>query len=149
MESRLQQKLRERRERAALEEAERRLGELRTGRALDAGAVPEWVGDAVSRTWDISTEPLDRLPDDTPPAQLDEWMEELLIVHGVTHRVFVASHLKILPWLECTVPAHGWTARVREAIDEPWMFLSGALDTLVIVAESEYFYEAHVGRGDC
>ncbi|MFF4690616.1 hypothetical protein [Streptomyces sp. NPDC001307] len=144
----MQQKLRERRERAALTEIEARLGELRTGRAMDTYAVPGWVGDAVSRTWDIFTEPLDRLPDDTPPARLDAWMEELLVAHGVTDRVFVASHLKILPWLECRVPAHGWTARVREAIEEPWMFLSGALDAIVIVTESEYFYEAHLGRGD-
>jgi hypothetical protein len=54
----------------------------------------------------------------------------------------VRSHLAILPWLECEVPGHGWTARLREAIEEPRMFLSGTLGSLVIVTEAEYSYEA-------
>ncbi|MER6027651.1 hypothetical protein [Streptomyces sp. NPDC001851] len=146
MESRVQQMLRERRETAALAETEDRLGELRGGGALLADAVPAWVGRSVGRSRSICTEPYDRLPDDTPPAQLDTWIEELLIAQGVTGRVLVASHLGILPWLECRLPARGWMARVREAIEEPWMFLSQTLDALVIVSESEYFYEAHLSR---
>ncbi|MGJ5752225.1 hypothetical protein FB563_0304 [Streptomyces puniciscabiei] len=147
-EARLQHRLRECREKAALAETERRLAELRTGGALGADAVPEWVGEAVGRTRNIFTEPYDRLPDDTPSARLDAWIEELLVAHGVTDRVFVASHLRILPWLECRVPAHGWMARVRGAVEEPWMFLSGSLGTIVVVTESEYFHEAHLGRDD-
>ncbi len=148
MESRLQQKLRERREKAALAEIERGLGALRTGRAVDACAVPGWVAEAVGRTWDLFTEPRETLPDDVPPARLDEWVEELLIARGVTDRVLVASHLTIVPWLEIRVPAHEWMAQVREAMEEPWIFISGALDTIVVVTESEYFYEAHIGRDD-
>ncbi|WP_432013839.1 hypothetical protein [Streptomyces cucumeris] len=148
MESRLQQKLRERREEAALAEIERGLGALRTGRAVDACAVPGWVAEAVSRTWDLFAEPRETLPDDVAPARLDEWVEELLIAHGVTDRVLVASHLTIVPWLEIRVPTHGWMAQVRAAVEEPWIFLSGALDTIVVVTESEYFYEAHIGRDE-
>ncbi|CAM5403995.1 hypothetical protein SGLAM104S_05788 [Streptomyces glaucescens] len=35
---------------------------------------------------------------------------------------------------------------MRGAIEEPWMFLSSSLDTLV-VTEGEYHCEAHVLRG--
>ncbi|MEV5725138.1 hypothetical protein AB0N50_04855 [Streptomyces pharetrae] len=146
MDSRLRQKLAERREKAALAGIEAGLGDLRPGGALEPGAVPAWVGEAIERTWDIFTEPAERLRDDTPPERLDAWLEDLLTTQGLTGRVHLASHLGILPWLECRAPGRADLARVRGAIEEPWMFLSSSLDTLV-VTEGEYHYEAHVLRG--
>ncbi|MFD5708852.1 hypothetical protein ACFWHW_00410 [Streptomyces pharetrae] len=92
------------------------------------------------------TEPAERLRDDTPPERLDAWLEVLLTTQGLTGRVHLASHLGIQPWLECRAPGRADLARVRGAIEEPWMFLSSSLDTLV-VTEGEYHYAAHVLRG--
>ncbi|MET8828628.1 hypothetical protein ABZX40_11480 [Streptomyces sp. NPDC004610] len=68
----------------------------------------------------------------------------------------MASHVGLRPWLECQVPATGWTARLRAAVEEPWMFLSGppgsgpaasgSLDRLVIVAEAEHHFEVYTAR---
>jgi hypothetical protein len=55
----------------------------------------------------------------------------------------VASHVRPRPWLECRLPATGWAERVRGAVEEPWMFLSGSLDRLVIVTEAEYYFECY------
>ncbi|MFI0240883.1 hypothetical protein [Streptomyces sp. NPDC016845] len=144
MERRLRRKLRERREQAALEVVEARLGGLRTGGALPPGGEPEWVRAAIDRSQSVRTEPDELLPEDAPPHELDAWIEGLLAAHGVTGTLYVASHVPLRPWLECTAPATGWTARLRDAVEEPWMFLSESLDRLVIVSEAEYFYEAYV-----
>ncbi|MFJ4681980.1 hypothetical protein ACIQNG_07895 [Streptomyces sp. NPDC091377] len=156
MESRLQHKLRERRERAALEAVEAGLGALLTGDALAADAVPEWATRAIDRSRSIHTEPDELLPDTAPPGELDAWIERLLTAQGMGDRLYVASHVGLRPWLECQVPATGWTARLRSAVEEPWMFLSGPpgsdpagpgpLDRLVIVAEAEYYFEAYTAR---
>ncbi|AKJ09684.1 hypothetical protein ABB07_06510 [Streptomyces incarnatus] len=147
-ESRLRQKLREHRERAALEIIEAKLGDVRTGGSLQPGTEPEWVTRAIRRSRSIHTDPTDRLPDDTSPEELDAWLDGLLAGNSLSGRLYVRSHLGILPWLECEVPEHGWTARLRDAIEEPWMFLSGTRDSLVIVSEAEYCYEAHVSHHD-
>ncbi|MGW5461972.1 hypothetical protein [Streptomyces sp. NPDC003996] len=97
---------------------------------------------AIRRSRSICTDPTDQLPDATPPEELDTWLDGLLIGNSMGGRLYVRTHLGILPWLECEVPEHGWTARLREAIEEPWMCLSGTLDSLVIVTEAEYSYEA-------
>ncbi|GHH80968.1 hypothetical protein GCM10018793_37370 [Streptomyces sulfonofaciens] len=147
MESKSQQKLRERREKAALQRIEHSLGNLLTGDSLQSDALPEWVGEAITRSWDIFTEPSEKLRDDAAPEELDAWIEGLLSEHAVTGRVYVASHLGIVPWLECRIPPQGWMATVREAIEEPWQFLSLSLDTMIIVTEAEYYFEAHVMGG--
>ncbi|MFI7343837.1 hypothetical protein ACIBUY_38565 [Streptomyces sp. NPDC050085] len=148
MESRLQQRLRERREKAALESARAHLGDLLTGRTLGPAEVPTWTGEAISTTWDIFTEPAETLPDDASPAELSAWLEGLLEQQGLTGtaagRVYVATHLSDPPWLECLVGAAGWTERVRGAVEDPWMFLATTLDKAVVIAEAEYCYEAHV-----
>ncbi|MFF4043944.1 hypothetical protein [Streptomyces sp. NPDC001816] len=59
---------------------------------------------------------------------------------------YAATHLGILPWLECRVPERGCTARLRCAIEQPWMFLSETLDCLVVVSEAEYYFEAYLSR---
>ncbi|MFF9626453.1 hypothetical protein [Streptomyces griseosporeus] len=146
MESRLQQKLRERRERVALDGILSGLGDLLTGQALEAGTVPAWVPEAIARTWELSTDPAELLPADTPPAEVDAWVEALLVTHAFTDRLYVATHQSIRPWLECRVPPHGWTPAVRAAVEEPWMFLSVSLDTLLIVSEAEHYYEVYVAR---
>jgi hypothetical protein len=146
MESRLQEKLRERREKAALEGISEKLSGLFTGRGLEAGGVPGWLGETVQGFWDRFVEPGESLSDETDPEAVDAWIEELLTRHGVTGKVYVASHLSCLPWLECQAPASGWVSRVREAIEDPWMFLSESLDVVVAVLEAEYQYEVHVGR---
>jgi hypothetical protein len=143
----LQQKLRERREQAALDGIVSGLGDLLTGGALRPDAVPEWVPQAVAHTWELSTEPLELLRDDSPPQEVDAWMTSLLTTHGITGRLYVATHQSIRPWLECDLPPDG-TGRVRETIEEPWMFLSGTQDGLLLVSESEYHYEAFVARAD-
>jgi hypothetical protein len=61
----------------------------------------------------------------------------------VSRDVHVASHVRPRPWLECRLPATGWAERVRGAVEEPWMFLSGSLDRLVIVTEAEYYFECY------
>ncbi|MEU8030597.1 hypothetical protein AB0C13_18430 [Streptomyces sp. NPDC049099] len=147
MESRLQRKLREHREKAALKIIEDRLGDVRTGGSLQPGAEPEWVAAAIRRSRCIHTDPTDRLPDDTSPEELDAWLDGLLTRTSMSGRLYVRSHLGTLPWLEFEVPGQGWTARLREAIEDPWMFLSGTLDSLVIVSEAEYWYEAYVSCG--
>ncbi|MCC5476274.1 hypothetical protein [Streptomyces barringtoniae] len=144
----MQRKLREYRERAALEIIEAKLGDVRTGGSLQPGTEPEWVTGAIGRSRSIHTAPADRLPDAVPPEQLDAWLDGLPAGNAIRGRLYVRSHLGILPWLECEVPEHDWTARLRDAIEEPWMFLSGTLDSLVIVSEAEYCYEAHVSRDD-
>ncbi|MET8808051.1 hypothetical protein [Streptomyces sp. NPDC004546] len=148
MESRLQQKLREYREKAALEIIEAKLGDLRTGGSLEPGTEPDWVTAAIRRSRSIYTDPTDQLPDAAPPEELDTWLDGVLTGNSMSGRLYVRSHLGILPWLECEVPEHGWTARLREAIEEPWMFLSGTLDSLVIVTEAEYSYEAYVSHDE-
>ncbi|MGY0018777.1 hypothetical protein [Streptomyces sp. cg35] len=146
MESRLQQKLRERREQAALKTVEVRLGDLRTGGALRPGEEPAWARAAIDVSRGLHAEPDELISDDTTSQELDGWIEELLTAHGITGRLYVASNVSLLPWLECRVPPGGWTARVRAAVGEPWMFLSGTLDSLVVVSEAEYYFEAYARR---
>ncbi|MGY1580076.1 hypothetical protein [Streptomyces sp. MN13] len=144
----MQQKLRERREKAALNSVVAGLGPLLTGNALVPDAVPEWIPQAIARTWELSAEPVELLSDDSSPEELDAWLASLLTAHNLTARLYVATHLGIRPWLECHVLPHNRTARLREVIEEPWMFLSSSLDTLLIVSEAEYHYEAYVARAD-
>ncbi|MGV9275134.1 hypothetical protein [Streptomyces griseosporeus] len=146
MQSRSQQKLREHRERAALKAVEAELGDLRSadGTPLRPGEEPEWVAEAIEWAFSVHTDPTDRLPDDASPQHLDAWLDRLLSTNGLTGRLHVRTYLSIHPWLAIDAPVLGWTARLRDAIEEPWMFLSGAFDTLLIVSEAEYFYEAYV-----
>ncbi|MFJ9035279.1 hypothetical protein ACIRF8_01600 [Streptomyces sp. NPDC102406] len=146
MESKLRQKLRERRDQVALEAIEADLGVLGTGGALPPGGEPGWVRAAIDRSLSTGTEPDELLADDTPPEELDAWIEGLLATHGMTGKLYVASHVVLRPWLECDVPATGWAARLRDAIEDPWMFLAGPLDRLVVVTEAEYCFECHVSR---
>ncbi|MCD0484578.1 hypothetical protein LO771_19805 [Streptacidiphilus sp. ASG 303] len=145
-ESRLRRELREYRENAALERIAGELSGLFTGDGLAAEAVPAWVDGTLWGFWDISAQPAAALPDDSDPRTVDAWVEELVAGHGTADRIYVGSHLGILPWLECRLPAGGWMARIRQAIEEPWMFLTGSLDFLVVVAEAEYCHEAHIGH---
>ncbi|MFI7011643.1 hypothetical protein [Streptomyces sp. NPDC050145] len=142
-ESPARRRLREHRERASLAAVEAALGELRTGRGLSADEEPGWARAAIERAWSIHTEPDALLPDDSPPEVLDAWIEARLAEHGIGGDVYVASHVRPRPWLECRLPATGWAERVRGAVEEPWMFLSGPLDRLLIVSESEYHFECH------
>ncbi|MGE7437399.1 MULTISPECIES: hypothetical protein [Kitasatospora] len=146
MESRLQRKLRERREAAVLAELGRQLSGLLTGRGMAQEEAPPWIGETVSGFWDVFVEPYGTLPDDVEPAAVDAWIERLLTRHGVTGRVYVRSPLTGLHWLECRVPDGGWVSRVRQAVEDPWVFVSGDLDVVVAVLEGEYYYQAHVGR---
>ncbi|MDH6123660.1 hypothetical protein [Kitasatospora sp. GP82] len=146
MESKLQKKLREHREKTALEGISRKLSGLFTGQGIESSAVPAWVRETTWGFWDISVEPIETLPDDVEPEAVDRWIEGLLTRHGLAGKVYVYSHLSGLPWLECQAPASGWVSRVRDAVEDPWMFLSGSLDVVVAVLEAEYRYEAHVGH---
>ncbi|MFF4653542.1 hypothetical protein [Streptomyces sp. NPDC001380] len=146
MESRLQQKLRECREKAALERITGGFSGLFTGDGLTTGAVPAWVDGTLWGFRDISARPAATLPDDSDPRTVDAWVEGMVAGRGMADRIYVGSHLGILPWLECRLPAGGWMARMREAVEEPWMFLAGSLDLLLVVAEAEYRREAHIGH---
>jgi hypothetical protein len=74
----LQQKLREYREKAALEIIEAKLGDLRTCGSLEPGTEPDGVTAAIRRARSICTDPTDQLPDATPPEELDTWLDGLL-----------------------------------------------------------------------
>ncbi|MBM9506041.1 hypothetical protein [Actinacidiphila acididurans] len=145
-ETRLQRKLREHREKARLDEIREKLSGLLTGNTLDADVAPAWIHETTWGFWDIFIEPLETLSDESAPEAVSAWIEELLVRHGVTGRVCVASHPVGTPWLECRVPRSGWVSQVRETIEDPWEFASGDLDVVVAVLEAEYRYEAHVGR---
>jgi hypothetical protein len=145
-ESRLQQKLRALREKAALEGIAGKLSGLYTGQGLMPDAVPSWVGETTWGFWDIFVDPLETLPDEAEPQAVDAWIEGVLTRYGITGTVYVASHVRGLPWLKCEVPEQGWVSQVRSALEDPWMFLSETLDVVVAVLEAEYRYELHVGR---
>lgn len=145
-ETRLQRKLREHREKARLEEIRGKLSGLLTGNTLNADVAPAWIRETTWGFWDISVEPVETLSDESAPEAVSAWIEELLVRHGVTDRIYVASHLVGIPWLECRVPHSGWVSQVREAVEDPWEFVSGDLDVVVAVLEAEYRYEAHAGR---
>lgn len=67
------------------------------------------------------------------------------VSHVLTGTIDVAGHLISTPWLEYRVPQRGWMSQVREAIEDPWEFVSADLDVVVAVLEAEYRYEALVG----
>ena len=142
VESRLQAMLRERREKSDLQVLRERLGDVLTGQGLEASEVPGWVDEAVQGFWSVFAEPLAVLPDDAAPDALDSWIEDLLTQHGLAGTCYLASHIGLLPWAECRLSAR-WIPQVREAVEQPWIFLSPRLDTVIAIAEAEYRYEAH------
>ena len=142
VESRLQAKLRERRDRSDLQVLRERLGGVLTGQGLEASEVPGWVDEAVQGFWSVFAEPLAVLPDDAAPEALDSWIADLLAQHGLPGTCYLASHIGLLPWVECR-PSDRWIPQVREVVEQPWIFLSPHLDMVIAIAEAEYRYEAH------
>ena len=143
--SRLQEMLRERREREALDRIRTQLAGIFAGRGLPSEQVPAWVIDTVRGFWFMSAEPAAVLSDDAATETLDAWIEESLARHGISGGFYVMSQLELLPWLECEVPERDWMSRIREALDNAWVFLSLSLDVVVAVSEQEYDYQLFVG----
>ncbi|AJE84953.1 hypothetical protein SLNWT_4577 [Streptomyces albus] len=145
--SRLQQKLRERRERAELEAIADRLGDMGVGFGELPGGEPAWVGVAIGRAQDIHTEPDDVIGDGASAGELDAWMKGTLYDSGVVDHFYVKSHVTAAPWVECRVGGReGWGALVRAAVEEPWIFLSADLSRMVVISETEYHFAAYKSR---
>ncbi|MEU6732198.1 hypothetical protein ABZ929_03160 [Streptomyces physcomitrii] len=145
--SALQQKLRERRERAELDALAEGLGDVGVGFGGLPGGEPAWVGAAVERAQDIHTEPDEVIGDGASAGELDAWMRDTLDGSGVVDHFYVKSHVTAAPWVECRVGGReGWGALVRAAVEEPWIFLSADLSRMVVISETEYHFAAYRSR---
>lgn len=150
-ESKLQAKLRavrERKELAAMEKElsaiEAALVNVATGESLTADEVPSSVVEEVRNFWNIDTEPVDVISDETGPPELAEWMEGHLARQGVGSTCYVSTHLSIKPWIECTqIP--GWTRALHTVLPDP-VILSHDLSTVVGFIELEYHYAIYAAK---
>ncbi|MFE6159894.1 hypothetical protein ACFQ7F_13395 [Streptomyces sp. NPDC056486] len=150
MDSKLQQKLRERREKAALEAIAGKLSGFSLGFGSVPGGEPPWLRAAIDRFQDIRTDPDDVISDETASGELDAWIQELLTRNGVAGHFYVKTHVAREPWVECRVAegGGGWAALVREAIEDPWIFLAADLSRLIVICETEYHFAAYASRAD-